>query len=534
MEMQSHQIIRSVERDVLDRVHLINPIFVLPQEIALARVVKVFGDTMRDLLGNVHIRGYAQWVKSLGHCIRWIHAHCPNEGVAKDPTWEQQDKNAADLLEWGTVYAQLFDDHVAWTRKFISADVDVDKRTITFGDQNQTYHFVVDQQKKDERLVERESAEIYECTDAIFSRWRTKVKWGTNGLVYPPEFIPALREINDLHRWSRSLILPELQDLESIGKYTVGDLRRFHTCLRALCSCISRLEEEEDQAHGPVNKMGSWIFAQHYTDAIKWFHRGTGLSPLIIAPIIADLSIDASRTHCSILSSPFIPTRCGKIIFSPRLFEMAHPHRMILSALTTGSGRHSYDAISGKVEQWWIKKVESLFREWGMQVYTSPKFRFPEGMKNPDLLIVDESLQKAYVIEFKNHTPPLDIRTVCNRISDFNNGLVQIRGYVEGIAKHRAIVAKYTGRPVEGFSICGLLLFRHPVTLPISLPSDILICDWATLENYFRNNRSSIAASFLDSLSLSQTEVLEFTEHTIRVQRWKYRRILPVRPKASE
>lgn len=322
--------------------------------------------------------------------------------------------------------------------------------------------------------------------------------------------------------------MPELNDSEPVGLYRLGDLRRFYACTYALCACIARLEDMEDRKFEGEHLMGSWVYAQPLENLVDWLSRSSRIPHDSVRAIITDLSLDASRSHCTLIATPFIPTHCGQTMFAPRLFSDAHPQRMILSALTTGSGRRSYDRVSIKIEKWWLSRIFSQLQTHRSCAFKEPKLKFHTGLKTPDFLILDPRRRTAHVVEFKNYAPATDVRAVCSRVKEFESGLVQLQNYVHEVTSARAIVKASIGISITGFTVSGVILLRHPMPLPIQPPQGIEIVDWQTVQE----NLERFGMDFADAVAKSRTAYLdnhEFASQDFQVGQWKYRRVLKVR-----
>lgn len=128
------QLIRSVEATVVDEVHRRNRLLHLPQDHAVALLLKAYGEmcrASRDHVPSVH--SHATWnflVRGLSYALRWALLDCPTGRSQPGRDNAVEEAAAARLIAAGSTYARLCSYFVPWSRGMMNAEADAAARRI--------------------------------------------------------------------------------------------------------------------------------------------------------------------------------------------------------------------------------------------------------------------------------------------------------------------------------------------------------------------------------------------------------------------
>src|SRR5262245_1903802 len=112
---ETHQMIRELERDLLDQRHRRFPLMQREQALAIAHVLKVHADAYRDFrkmdlseIGDVDLRTILHFLNAgTAHAVRWLLDPAGTTPNQARPPWTVLDEEAIELIKWGGSYAEL-------------------------------------------------------------------------------------------------------------------------------------------------------------------------------------------------------------------------------------------------------------------------------------------------------------------------------------------------------------------------------------------------------------------------------------------
>jgi len=407
---QHIQQIREIERDVLDRYHLKFPLLRLSEDLAIVRLLKNASAVFRQKppidstwhpsrLGLHHF--YANTTRALSHCLRWVGSDCVPGPAIQSINSENEDDEAFSLLAWSFKYHKIATYHVAWSNSLINATIDEAIRAITFETMVAFDAQVLHQQMADDLSRWDEEVKIFPSDDfvKIFNVWQKHTQWTERGLEFEPALIRSQAFFEAMIEWSRNSIFPELPGEIELGQYNLSELRTFHAAVHSICECIVTLENEVDKQVGPDNRMGSWVLQAPRNIFLNWLRELSGLHPSKVGPLLGDLTFNPKRFHAAITATPFVSSRSGTIFLAPRLFYSVNPHQMFATAMTSGTGRKSYDKISQMLEQFHLDRIEVALRAAGLSVWREPCLRLGSSVSTPDFVLMDASSNQVLIVD---------------------------------------------------------------------------------------------------------------------------------------
>jgi hypothetical protein len=424
-------------------------------------------------------------------------------------------------------YALLATDHVAWSNSLIEATIDEHKRTIEFGPPKWIDAPYLQRQMRAD--LDWWQAEIgdYFPVDAfvcIFNDWQRHAEWGTHGLEFSPDFIRHHVRFPDMRAWITRVLFPELDEDCLLGSYNLGHLRTFFAVMQTVCDCIRTLEDEVDK-RAEYGAMGTWTFQRLRPEFIEWICEATGLKQKIVELIVADMTLNPTRFHCAISTTPFILSRRNRLFLLPRMFALLSPQRSFAAALTTGSGRKAYDGIANKLEQFHLARLCTLLKRCGLRVLREQSFVTPEGEKlTPDIVVADAQTCEIVIVDFKNSLAATSVAEVTKRLREYNKGIAQIERYIDRLSRFPVLLSSALGLPSLPPSIRGLLLFRVPMPLPVARATRVEVEDWNSMQRRLLSLRQAHLSDLFAPRNQAFADKPTWRFEEIQVADWTYRR----------
>jgi hypothetical protein len=482
------RLIRWVEATVIDEMHRRNRLLRLPQDHAVALLLKAYGEMCRSqVLREGSIRNHIalnQVVRGLSCALRWVLLDCSTGSHMPGRDNKIEEDAAARLILTGASYARLCAYFVPWSRGMMQAHVDATDRRIRFAlNWEMDSDFCEQQMTADVDWWLQEHAKWPTgAAEQAFQEWYRTISVTRHGLFYDLRTTRRGSSVDAFREWAARVILPEVPETTSFGNYSLGELRTFLAGLKVICHCISELELRADGSKGPVNDMGSWVLSLTESEAGEVLSQMTSLPPQICEAIYRDLTFDPRRFHASISASPFVVTRSGTLFLSPWNVRNCVPQRSAIAALTSGSAKRKYDLVSGLVERHHLANIAREIEALGFRVLVEKRFRLGDIEVKPDILVLDNQNALVGLIEFKNSLAATNVGEVADRMAEYERGIAQIRRAGKLFVTHKAQMRQIGIHVLDrGFRAC--LLFRIPVLLPLPSHEDVLVYDWHTLQS---------------------------------------------------
>jgi hypothetical protein len=538
-------VIRQVESDVLDTHHRRCQLLTFHDDLAITRLLKVFGDLSRDVVHDVISQGHSQlglharaslMTRGLSHALRWVCTECGSGPSVQSRDWQAEDRIALDFLGWSLQYARIATDHVAWSNSLITASADTRTRLINFhpaGGLNTAYLFR--QGEADMNWWREELCTGYPADEFVmlFNDWQRDAERSETGIDFEPPFIRSHRVFSTLQDWMRQRLFPDLSESQSLGQYSLGELRHFFTVLYFLCECIRTFENEADKRFGLENTVGTFTFQLPRNEFVEWLRQATDLSYEKVDAIVEDMTLNPCRFHCSISNTPFVLSRNGTLFLLPRFLAFLHPQRTMAAALTSGSGRAWYDAISTALERAHLPEIEATLSRAGLIVLREKQFRFSSGeVITPDFLVSDQKMTSIAVIDYKNSLAATAVAEVTNRLKEYRKGLAQIEHYLECFEANPQALAQFFPGYSGGLPLKGMMLFRVPMPLPVKCSTRVVADDWLSLRKRIHSIDKATLSTILPD-DLAHNGEGAYSTESITVGDWTYQRSLLLCPEVE-
>jgi hypothetical protein len=531
MSEAGHDLIRLVERTILDQAHKEYAILREPLKVAIIHLLRATLHVLRDKesLPDTHhpikvSLWYAQFLKAISFCLRWAYLECPKDSPEEIAPSPARDEAAEKLIfEWGLRYNELTIDQVAWTHGLLSAEVDEAKKIITFRPPaDLDIKNLISQHAATLRALEIEMAGFpWQPQKELFNDWQRHAKWTERGLEFDSEFVRKHRSFNSIREWMQNLLFPELDGDVHLGEYTLGELRQFLSVAMTTGECVARLETLVDHLFGRNNAMGSWIFVLPEDQAVVWYASATGLREETVRSILGDLTGDLNSFHFSITTTPVI--RIGdELIMGLRLLADLRPPNFVARVLTKGSGRRRYDQVSGLLERARLDTIEKRLRLGGLNVLREHTFIRGTARFTPDLVIWDRTCARVFVIDFKNSLSAIGAAEVANRTRELRKGISQVEGYLQHLHQDPLLLSRQIERAIGEAEVRGGLLFWFPLGIAMPRHPELMFNTWTQILDQV-GQTGPIALADLVPKS-EDLPLLEMTPRDIRVGEWTYRR----------
>lgn len=535
----SNELIREVEATVLDRYHLGFELFRLPDETAIARLLKVFGDLHRDfqndLSQSASEHGRSRFVLNklflgLCHALRWVAADAPPGIQVETTDWRGEDEKALACLQWSIQYASLATDHVAWSNRLIHGTADPNHKVIAFDSTpGMSAYFIAqsaaERRSEQRRLDDRPNAAL----DELFNAWVKHARWKRDGLDFPPQLIVRNRAFANVVAWSRRTMMPELPDSFGLNGYTIGEMRTFAAGLYANMHCIAELEDSTDRAEGLINSMGSWMIQLPVPELVHWLSVVCAMKEAAVEAIVHDFVLDTSRFHCTLLAQPIVRAKSGLCTLLARLIVHMDLQRLIVNALLNGSGRKYYDTASTAIEKVHVRSIAQALRRTRAIIRCEVPLAAGGTKIKPDFLLFDQQDDALLVIDYKNLLVPGGPAALNNRLKEIAKAIAQVSAYQQFCVANRSVIREVMPEVRESTKVFGLMLHRSPMPVPLTPPSDPSVVDWFSLDSWLERNRGASCSALLDWVKRrpdadARPSDVHRIDEEILVGGWTYRR----------
>jgi hypothetical protein len=532
--------IRTVEKQVLDRHHLEEPLLQRDQREALVYLQRSYAHAIRDHL-NVESQDRRSWSQFFGmlnlgfdQAVRWAMRHCSSESAMRDsiPDFKDLDLEADKLIGWGTDYTKLCMDHTAASRRFYTASIDEDARTISFAFPQDSDHSVLLGQLAAQSI--HAQSQVAELPNALLSQlfesWvrgvdLTKIRVASDlpdiwGWTHHHCYV-------DVKKWIDTQIFPEIEETTQLRGFTVANLRKFWAHLLIATRMMTDLERAVDARCGPSNDLGSVILEGPTDEFCSMLAGSWDLPGDIVQEIVALLTFDSEVGRDGLNSSVFLQTAQKVTHLVCWKAQLSDPGTVTSRALARKS-KSTYDALITTIEQRSVSQVASQLEHHGLVSILGRKIETEDGAIHPDFWLYEPLTSTLIVCDYKHALPPFGPGEVANRLGDLEAWLGQIRKYIKFVASHRSHVACALKLP-HIVKTEGLLLFRWALPVPATAPNDVILADWPTLRTVLDNGIMIGVAElrrFFGSLRQASPETsgeMVAATHDIIVGDWTYR-----------
>ncbi|MDI1483610.1 hypothetical protein [Polyangium sp. y55x31] len=307
--------------------------------------------------------------------------------------------------------------------------------------------------------------------------------------------------------WARSSIFCGISDLEDVGGFLLGDFRKFYAGMYAYARCITMLEERCDVLYGEVNDLGSLVFHDSDDLVIGFMAEITGVRTDTIRRIVALLSFDEHSLRSSIDTQPFVRTHCGSLSLLVRLIAIVDPHRMLAGSLKRRSGE-VYDRLIDSMENVEVGELASLFRRHGLRAIEKKRILAPDRSQVcPDLIVLEEATGQLLVVEYKHALPPVGPAEVSNKLKEAEKWIKQARKYKNFVQRFPDAVRSAVGASAEPSTVEAIVVFRWPMPVPLSQPSDVLVTSRDIVSRLLWEHNESQVSTIVSSLRFDGTHI---------------------------
>jgi len=545
-----HPILRSVERQVLDRHHLDFRLLQRNTNDAIPVLLRCYGNIVRGLRtgtipknnDDAKSQTASEGLRGMAHCFRWIRSCCPRNVIVSSPKPDVLLAEALDLLRWGVLYDPLYNQHTAYSRevngkRFVEAVVDESEKIITFIP-NQTPHprFFVSQIEAKKTDDARQATLYPDEQFAHLSRfWYQSVQSHQAGFHFDDSTIVSSGALDVAAEWLKASCLPECSDDLSLGPFTAGNLRRILAALHVTSLFRVKLENASDQNHGTEQPVETHVLSWRRDELNQWLHHLTNVPQGGISSIVSMLTFDEELPRVTVAHKPLILGSDDRIFFLPRLFLDLPLSQMVVRAMNlTQTNRRHYDGTSTSIEQAVVQRIADDIRTGPLantNIVIERTFQLPNGKKiTPDFVLRSTDETEMLVVDVKNAIPPFGTGDVVNHLKEWSSKWQpQLSAYVDAFRSHPEILSQhFTASACISPRIFGLLLLRWPFPVPMDIPSDMGAIDWPTFHAYLAATPGTRSMAELhvwlrERPDCSWAGALQWRPKQINVGDWTYR-----------
>ena len=535
MNKNATDLIRKVEREVLDTYHRTFALLRRSQKVAIVNLLRIHGNSLREMRRSYAASTDTAIITRLNaltagttQAIRWALTETEANGDNYTVATPQLDRETMDLWVWATNYMSLAADHIAWSRGVLAAAVDENTRTISFHPSRDYDHsFFIGQlfswQKQFEYFLTSAPAP---ALAALYREWTRRMRRDESGIHIPPDFATRIRPMGTLLEWARSRILPEIDAESDFAGYTLREFCRVYAVLWTHAFCICAFEDAYDQRYGETHDLGSSCFTMPAKEAYEWLARGCDLSKTIVSEIVKDLAFNHASIHSSFAFQPIVMTSDQWVVISPRVFMTTDPYRMLSGALQSGKRRHCYEAIANSLEASRVEQIANAFSTRGFTVAQKHRLSSNRRTGTPDLVVYSDGDNELLLIEYKHSISPPEPAMVAKRLMEADKWVSRLLLYRDLLSRDRQARARLGCRVPTGPSYL-LLLYGFPMMMPLGTTGDVAVGDWTSVHEIITENpRLTLSGLWRwakerpDVAHLSKAATNVFQE--IKVGEWTY------------
>jgi hypothetical protein len=545
---EDERILREVERDILDDFHMRYPLLSRNANGAIAAVLRVFVDLLRELntgaipkdTEHAKEKTANEGFRGIAHCLRWIRICCPRLNTVPNPGEKVLLAEARDLLRWGVSFDALYNQHTAYSRRIrgkrlVEAKVDNENKTITFLPQQVDPRFFISQVEAQRAENARQSVAYPDADLSKLSKpWFDSTRPGRAGIRFDDTKIVSSGALQIAVDWLSTTCLPDLSDNRSLGEFSVGGLRHVLAAIHVASLFRVRREDVSDSHRGPVL---SHVLTLRWHDLIEWIHRLSEVSRPEISAIISLLTFDNEPERVTLAHKPFVLGCDEQVYFAPRLFLDLNLSHMVVGAMNlTPRGRSQYNAVSNQITSSFTQDVAARIKVGCLsdaQSVSERTFQVPNEVPiTPDIVLMSRDAGQLLVVDVKSSFPPFGVGYIHEDLLELekeNDGWkAKMKRYISVFKNVPQILSQHfdvNGKAAP--NVYGLFVLRWPFPIPTEFGEGIGAIDWPTLLEEL--NRGDGRRSFrelhnwiCERPDVSVVRNLVWTEKRVLVDDWTY------------
>lgn len=532
-------LIREIEANIIDSYYQNFEILSWDDNYIVPHLMKIWGDVVREFkspeMNNrssfVARREINLYIQGLGWCIKWV---LKNKNVRKKAklSYSTLGKKVHAALRWGIEYNILAQNHIGWSRGLLDVDINIKEKEIIFLPPDlKVFQFILAQELSSEDVFEKlyRSIPIIELSNYYEERKR-EIDW-----TKPPLQFNWQKAQNDsifsvVLKWAEQTILPELDNIQDLGGYSLGELRKLFTGIFIHSTLLIFAEDEIDSQTNFANEFGSnpICFSKRETGLL--LNQWSGVSKNSIEAIIDDFTFELDNFHSSLTNQPFVKLKNGSFVFLPRLFIHTELNRMISGALNKSSKKKIYDKLINVIEQKNLDKLQSFFSENNLISIKEVSLKWKNQIITPDFILIDEPNKSLFIIDYKHYLIPLNANETIFKLSEVKKAIKRISYYKSFIIENPAALAICCPNVNREYSITPILLCKWPMPVPISINEDVYVLTTDQLESLILDRGGRLQEKierFYSKLIEEMTKKginLKVIKNSIRVSDWYYSR----------
>ena len=524
--------IDDVEKDVLDTKYEKFNLIYRKQDEALPHLLKIVGDYWREARNDLPKSEFLSsallesTMSGLEYCIKWI-ILSPGKYI-KLPKANNfiLDKEASEFLDWGIQYHKLVLDHVAYRKKLIQVKIDEEHKTIEFMPTTDfSKQFLLTQSMDAQTSLHTLFSGLpLGAIKADFPLWKNNLKFNETGI---DSTISASRLFNAYPatlRWLESFVLPEISSTDFLGDYTLNDFRKFFAALFLHCTYWTWIEDSTDKLLGDEHLLGTLVLTLKRDEMIEWLSSISEVSPKSLKALVNDFTLNVTHRNSRLANQPFVKSAKDIVYLLPRLFVSVDPLRMLSGSLHHNpNGRKFYERIIETISSAQLTRIHPMFESLEFVVWREKRLVDNLGKTyTPDLIVFDKTHNQLLVADYKHSMNPTGVGEVLNKLDSFAKDIGQVQKYIKAVKNTSDWIKEYSAG-----SIIGLLIYRYPMPLPVTLNKDVVVTNLLSLENSLLSQHpgslTDLALSLQNRLDLSnEVEDLQLIPMEIQVDDWKY------------
>ena len=320
--------------------------------------------------------------------------------------------------------------------------------------------------------------------------------------------------LNKYFELYNSLLFPELPRSTDLGGYTIEEFVQFY--VRVLILFKYYIFSDKKKGHTTGYILEEKLFNKQLVDISL-------LEEKKVIRIIKDLTFDGKNKK-RLIYFPFTKNY-EKYHYSPILYSILHPAKMLIGALNKTHKKKVYDKLSTDIEKYWCNKIGTELKlGTNYEIFIEPMITDANGnYKTPDFIIIDRNEKQLLIIDYKHFVTPFSYSEIYNKEKEVEKGIRQILNYKKIIIEFGFENQAFDIKP-KNYKVCALLLFNSPMPIT-SFHTEIFFSNYIQFKSKVSTTNS--LGKLTDEIGIEFNKYLKtkvtYSSNEIIVRDWRYK-----------
>lgn len=505
------ELFAKLEREIVDEYYKKFELLKYPKEFSVFHLLQGFRHFEIELSNQDHTyfdksRRLYQVLSGLEKCLYWVLNHKMATVKKERPSFRELEQLLGRFLTWGYEYAILCDFHISTWKNASKVTINQVEKTIKFTPFDKKVLFFSLQESLISDDITFEIIDLI-SDEVLFAEFERIERLGEYGQISQDILVNYTQFCNQQ-------IFPELDRNTELGGYSLQNFLDFYLSIIIQFKYFIFKESSSGNFNGYIMDRADFV------DKISNLAR---LERTTVSTIISDLTCN-NNTKFKLSNTPFILLE-NKLHYSPLIFTIIEPGRMLISALNKGTKKKIYDHLINNIEQFWTDKINILINaKSNYKVFYKTKYTSHKKIITPDFIIYNKEKNEVAIIDYKHFVIPISIIETFHKRKELHKGEEQIIGYKKFMLEFPEQFLDI--KNISDCKIFCIMLFRHPMPVP-SLNKSLTYMSYPELSNAMQ--KTSTISELINIIKPSSRnkefdiENFSFIEQEIQVEDWRYK-----------